>query len=91
MQLKVAELNGMKPAQLIEDERVQQKFVQLFDSIHGSQNGELFYAKEKFNFMKLVSENKTLSQCTPLSLYGCFLDVSVNGLSLEGVANHWPM
>lgn len=81
--LKVNELNAMTHVQLVEDERVEQKFIQLYNAFHGSEMGEQIYNKEKFNFLKLVQENSELSKCTKLSLYGCFLDVAYNGLSLE--------
>ncbi len=59
------------------------RFVGLYNNVHGVQNGGLFYAKEKFNFLKMIQESSDLKECTKLSLYGCFLDVAVNGLSFE--------
>ena len=83
LQLKVADINAMSPFQMVENEVVEQKFIQLYDAIHGSKQGTMMYEKEKFNFMKLLSENPDLKQSTGLSLYGCFLDMAVNGLSLD--------
>ena len=83
LQLKVAELNQMTPMQIVENEIVEQKFVTLYDAIHGSNHGQMIYEKEKFNFMKLISENTDLQQSTRVSLYGCFLDMAVNGLGLD--------
>ena len=81
--LKVRDLDGMTPVQLVEDERVEEKFVTLYNSFHGSEMGAQIYQKEKFNFLKLIQDNKELQKCTKLSLYGCFLDVAYSGLSLE--------
>lgn len=81
--LVVSELEKMSAIAIVEDERVQSKFIQLFNHIHGTQSGELIYHKEKFNFLKQLQENPALQQCTKLSLYGAFLDAAVNGLSLE--------
>lgn len=76
-------IERLSPVQLVEDPKVSDKFITLYNSIHGSKQGELFYHKEKFNYLKLLSENQALKDCTKLSLYGCFLDVAVNGLSFE--------
>ena len=81
--LNAAALAAMKPRELVENEAVKAKFVNLFNSIHGNDRGELVFAKEQFNFLKLINENPNLQDCSPLSLYGVFLDVAVNGLSLE--------
>lgn len=84
LQLTGAELSAIKPLELVENEKIQSKFVELYNSIHGSKHGELILHKEAFNFKRMIAENKALQECTPLSLYGVFLDVAVNGLSLEG-------
>lgn len=69
--------------QIVQDEKVSGKFIQLYDAIHGSKIGEIIYHKEQFNFNKLIQETPDLQQCTKLSLYGTFLDLAVSGLSLE--------
>jgi recombinational DNA repair protein RecT len=83
IQLKVEELNALHPAKIAEDERVKSRFVQLFDNIHGKKDGFHVWQKEAFNFSKLLAETPTLQKCSKLSLYGCFLDMAVNGLSLD--------
>jgi recombinational DNA repair protein RecT len=82
--LNISELTTFTPAQIVEDNRVENRFVNLYNGIHGSKVGELYYNKEKYNFMRLLEENPELKNCTQLSLYGAFLDVAVNGLSLDG-------
>lgn len=81
--LVISEINKMTPNVLVEDQRVENKFVSLYNNIHGEKTGELVFHKEKFNFLKIISENHSLKECTPLSLYGSFLDIAVSGLSLE--------
>lgn len=81
--LVIDELNKMTPAQIVEDPRVEDKYVQLFNNIHGSQSGAVVYHKAKFDFLRILSENPALKECTAISLYGCFLDAAVCGLSLE--------
>ena len=76
-------LKQAKPADLVELDVVKDRFITLHTQIHGSDNGELIYHKEVFNYKKLLAETPALRECSPLSLYGCFLDINVNGLSLE--------
>lgn len=83
IQVKVEELNKLAPMELVEDSKVQQKFVQMYNSIHGTDIGEQMYHKEVFNFQKVLQENPSLQECSKMSLYGCFLDMAVNGLSLD--------
>ena len=69
--------------QLVSDTRVANKFVSLFNHVHGSGNGQHIYAVEKFHFEKMLAENKELQTCTNLSLYGAFVDIAVQGLSID--------
>lgn len=82
-QVVLSHINALSPSQLVEDPKIANKFIELYNNVHGAKSGGLFYAKEKFNFMRLISENPKLQKCTKLSLYGTFLDVAVNGLSFE--------
>lgn len=83
IQLTGAELSALKPLELPEHEMVQSKFINLYNSIHGTNQGELIYHKETFNFKRMIAEKRELQECSSLSLYGVFLDVAVNGLSLD--------
>lgn len=79
----LATINNLKPMELANDPRVHSKFVTLYKQIHGNDRGELAYQAEKFHFMKLIQEKPELQNCTPISLYGAFLDVAVQGLSVD--------
>lgn len=83
IQLKVEELNALTPVQVLEYPKVEQKFITMYNGIHGTDRGELIYNKEKANYQKLISENKELKTCSPLSIYLSFLDIAINGLSLD--------
>jgi recombinational DNA repair protein RecT len=76
-------LATIQPIEIAASDRVSKKFIDLYDLIHGKGRGESMYQKERFNFEKLLQENPALQECTKLSLYGAFLDIAVNGLSLE--------
>ncbi len=79
----VLTLQSSKPAEIVEIPAVKDKFIMMHNSIHGTDKGELIYHKESFNFKKQIAETPALRDCSPISLYGVFLDINVNGLSLE--------
>lgn len=81
--IKVEELNNLTPFQIVENEKVEEKFIQMYNAIHGVETGIQIFNKEKFNFQKLLAEKPDLATCSKLSLYGSFLDMAVNGLSLD--------
>lgn len=83
IQIKVEELNRLNPLMIAGDSRVEQKFILVYNTIWGTSQGAQIYEKEKFNFCKILQDNPPLQQCSKLSLYGCFLDIAVNGLSLD--------
>ncbi len=83
IQLKVEEISKLQPLQIAEYSPVEQKFITMYNAIWGTTVGIQVYEKEKFNFNKILQENPSLQQCTPVSLFGCFLDMAVNGLSLD--------
>ncbi len=79
----VVHLEQLPALKLADDQRVQQKFINLYNHIHGTNRGEMAFEAEKFHFIKQLQEKPDLQQCTRLSLYGAFMDVSVQGLSLD--------
>ena len=83
IQIKVSELNQLNPLMIADDNRVEQKFILMYNAIWGTDQGTQIYEKEKFNFRKILQDKPELQRCSPLSLYGCFLDIAVNGLSLD--------
>ncbi|MFV0586891.1 recombinase RecT [Bacteroides reticulotermitis] len=87
IQIKVEELNALPVMEIVENEKVERKFIQMYNAIWGSQVGEQTYHKEVFNFKKVIRENPKLAECSHMSLYGCFLDMAVNGLSLDNTSH----
>lgn len=87
IQIKVEELNALPATKIVENEGVQSKFIQMYNAIWDSQMGEQIYHKEVFNFQKVLRENPALAECTKMSLFGCFLDMAVNGLSLDNTSH----
>lgn len=87
IQVKVEELNALPATKIVENPNVEQKFIQMYNAIWGSQMGEQIYHKEVFNFQKILRENPSVAECSKMSLYGCFLDIAVNGLSLDNTSH----
>jgi hypothetical protein len=83
IQVRIEELNALPPTKIVENENVEAKFIQMYNDIHGAGRGISAYRKEAFNFQKVVRESPGLAECTRMSLFGCFLDMAVNGLSLD--------
>ncbi|MDQ7947663.1 MAG: recombinase RecT [Pedobacter sp.] len=79
----MAELKAAKPTELVELPFVRDKFIALHNQFHGDNRGEQEYHLQVFNYKKILAENEKLRMASPLSLYGVFLDINVNQLSLE--------
>lgn len=75
-------------AQLPAIPQIAERFKHLYSIIHPGAKAEIFYEAEKFHFMKLIQESPVLQGCTNLSLYGCWMDVAVNGLSFDPSFKH---
>jgi hypothetical protein len=85
--IKVAKyLESLTPQEIATDKQVRDSFIKIYETVHGKGMGEAFYMKEQFNYMKLLNENPILQECSKLSLYGSFLDLSVNGLTLDNTS-----
>jgi len=84
----MASIEKAMPAQIPAIPEVAERFKKLYGVIHPGAKAEIFYEAEKFHFMKLIRESNALQECTKFSLYGCFLDVAVNGLSFDPSFKH---
>jgi len=86
IQVKMEELNALPATKIVENEGVQAKFIQMYNAIWGTDKGEQMYHTEVFNFQKLLRDNPDVATSSKMSLYGCFLDIAVNGLTLDQTA-----
>lgn len=86
----VQKLNSAPAGQLANLPEVADRFKQIFKVMNGGDDARaaVKYEAEKFHFMKLIQDKPDLQQCTKLSLYGCFLDMGVNGLSFDPSMKH---
>lgn len=81
--LTVDQLKAMKPIDVLENKIVRERFITLYNNIHGSENGELFFEQEKYNLQRIIQATPSLSGCTGFSIYGILLDIANMGLTLE--------
>lgn len=79
----LAALNTLSPAQIINDPRVKNKFITLYEQMHGAGRGAALYEAEKFYFGKLLVDTPELTKCTPMSLYTVFVNCAVLGLTVN--------
>ncbi|NDV81296.1 recombinase RecT [Bacteroides sp. 51] len=83
IQITSQDLNALKHTDLVDYGKTEQKFITIYNAVWGSEQGSAIYNREKFHFNKLLTETPALQECSKLSLLGCFLDIAVNGLSLD--------
>lgn len=86
----IQKLNDTPVAQIATLPEVADRFQDLYQVMNGGNNvvAKTKYEAEKFHFAKLLQDKQELQQCTKLSLYGCFLDMAVNGLSFDPGMKH---
>lgn len=78
-------LRETAPVQLAELPVLQQRFTGLLQKTRGlDQNtASMVFEQERYHFLRLVQQNNELRQCETMSLYGCFMDCALNGLSFD--------
>lgn len=81
-------LNRSPKPKIPEIPQIALRFKTLFAKIHPGGKSDIFYEAEKFHFAKLIAESPKLQACTAFSLYGCFIDTAVNGLSFDPSFKH---
>lgn len=83
IQLTVEQLNALKPLEIVTDERVRERFTQIWDTLWGAGSGEAAYERESFHFNNKLREDERLQKATRFSIFTCFIDLAIAGLSLE--------
>lgn len=85
--LKVEHINQLAALDIVTDEAVRDKFIQIYEAAWTPTtgiSGEAVYDKESRNFNRILSEKEDLREnCTRFSLFTAFLDVAISGLSLD--------
>lgn len=85
--LTVEEINALKSTDIVSNDKVRDKFVQIYDTMWTPStgiSGEAAYERESRNFNRLLCEKEDLrTKCTKFSIFTAFLDVAISGLSVE--------
>ena len=86
----IQKLNDTPTASIATLPEVADRFKNLYALMNGKDisASTVKYECEAFHFNKLLNEKPELKKCTKLSLYGCFLDMAVNGLSFDPAMKH---
>ena len=81
--ITVERINSMKPLDIAKDASVRERFISIYNTISGTEEGEAMYEAESRHFNRIIAENSYLMQCTPFSIFTSFIDLAICGLSLE--------
>ena len=82
--LTVEQINALHPLDIVKNETVRQRFIQIYDTLWGEGEGEKAYEKESTYFNRILSDNEKLAtSSTRFSIFTAFIDLAVCGLSLE--------
>lgn len=81
IQLTAAEINQLKPAEIIEHPIVHDRFVNIYESLHGA-GGEGVYQRESTYFKQAMRGSDKLLNAEPFSIFASFIELAVCGLSL---------
>ena len=81
--LTVESINAMKPLDIVTNENVRARFIQIWDTLWGAGSGEAAYERESLFFNNKLRDDEKLQRATRFSIFTCFIDLAVAGLSLE--------
>lgn len=87
IEITVKLLNELQPTEIVRNDNVRDKFIQIYDAMWSQStgvSGEATYEKEARNFNRLLSEKEDVrKKCSHFSLFTSFLDVAISGLTLD--------
>ncbi len=85
--LTVDQLNSLQPTEIVRNDNVRDKFIQIYEAMWTPSTGvtgEAAYEKESRNFNRLLSEKEDIrKKCSRFSIFTAFLDVAISGLTLD--------
>jgi len=78
-------LEQLDPVRLPEHEKIKSQWISTFSKIHrvDESHAATVFEKEALYWRKAVSADEKLKACTKLTLYSAFMELAVNGLSLQ--------
>ena len=82
LQLTVAEIMKLSPTEIVEHPTVHQRFVEIYDQLHGQGTGEAAYQRESMYFKRAMRDTEKLLKADSFSIFIAFIDLAICGLSL---------
>ena len=76
-------ITNLKPMEIVKDDLVRQRFIQLWSDLWGESGAEAAYERESIHFNRLLADSPRLKSCTSVSIFFSFIDLAVCGLSVE--------
>lgn len=78
-------LDSLEPIKLVDHEKVKKQFISTYSKIHkkSEQDAEVVCEKESLYFKKALTDSEKLKSCTNLSLYSAFLEMAIQGISIQ--------
>lgn len=78
-------LDFLDPVKLVDDEKVKKQFIDTYSKIHKAspEDAEVIYNKEVIYYKQAINSNEKLKYCTKISLYSSFLEIAIQGLSIQ--------
>lgn len=79
----VETINSLPALEVVTNDAVRKQFIHIYDTLWGIGTGEAAYERECIHFNNKLRETEALQRATSFSIYTCFIDLAVCGLSLE--------
>lgn len=78
-------LDILDPVKMVDDEKVKKQFIDTYSKIHKAspEDAEVIYNKEAIYYKQALNSSDKLKACTRLSLYSAFLELAIQGISIQ--------
>lgn len=83
IQDSAATIMQLQITEVADNPLVRQQFINIYGALWGDENAAAVYEREAIHFNRIIRDSDPLKMCTPLSAYIAFIDLAVNGLTLE--------
>lgn len=75
-------IRSLSPAKIVRNDAVRQQFISVYNAVW-KEGGEQVYEREANYFNKILRDTPNLQGCTSLSVFFAFIDLAVQGISVE--------
>lgn len=78
-------LESLNPIALVDNEKIKGQFIDTYAKIHRKSvdDATVVYDKESLYYKKALQASEKLQSCTRLSLYSAFLEIAIQGISIQ--------